>query len=133
MRFLFCILLLLFFSCTNKEEPKYLSANKMRQVMWDMIRADQYVSDFLLKDSTKKKKDESLKLYEAIFRIHGITEEQFKKSLDHYTSSPDLFKSIIDSLAKQRTENKPYFTHPPNKINRDSIMRSSHRKPLPSQ
>ena len=42
-------------------------------------------------------------------------------------------ESIIDSLAKQRTENKPYFTHPPNKINRDSIMRSSHRKPLPSQ
>ena len=133
MRFLLCILLLLSFSCANKEKPKYLSANKMRAVMWDMIRADQYVSDYLLKDSTKKKKDESLKLYDEIFRIHGITEEQFKKSLDHYTSSPDLFKPIIDSLANQKTDYKPYFAHPPNKINRDSIMRSSHRKPLPNQ
>jgi hypothetical protein len=79
----------------------------MREVMWDMIRADQYVSDFVMKDSSLNKKNESVKLYEEIFHIHKITRQEFKKSLDYYSTQPDLFRPIIDSLAKRKNEFTP--------------------------
>jgi hypothetical protein len=107
MKPVLCILLLniLFFSCSEKEKkPGVLSENEMKEVMWDMIRADQYVAGVLSNDSTRNKKDESVKLYEEIFHIHKITRSQFKKSLDYYSSQPDLFRPIIDSLAKRKNE-----------------------------
>lgn len=125
----FGILLLgvLCFSCSKKGGGSgILSENKMREVMWDMIRADQYVAGFLLKDSTRNKKDESIKLYENIFRIHKITRETFKKSLDYYSSQPDLFRPIIDSLAQRKIETfKPKPQHP---ISKDSLLSPLLRK-----
>ncbi len=70
----------------------------MRKIMWDLMRADAYVSDFIMKDSTKNQKAESAILYEKIFDIHSTTRETFKKSLVFYQNRPDLFKAISDSL-----------------------------------
>ena len=59
MKFLPGILLLLipFFSCSEKDQKKdILPEKEMREVMWDMMRADQYVAAFLLKDSTHTKR-----------------------------------------------------------------------------
>jgi hypothetical protein len=114
MKIFLSILLLgfLFFSCSQKEKkPNVLSENKMKEVMWDMIRADQYVTDLLSKDSSRNKKNESIKLYEEIFHIHKVTPGQFKKSLDYYSSQPDLFQPIIDSLAKRKNEFTPPGTN----------------------
>jgi len=98
--------------------------------MWDMIRADQYVSDFLLKDSTKKRKPESIKLYEEIFQIHKISREQFKNSLDYYTSRPELLRPILDSLAKKKDNTPPFYFH--NKpAGRDSMHNRFIPKPVP--
>jgi hypothetical protein len=110
--FLFILLLSsLFFSCSKKmRKPDVLPEKKMREVMCDMMRADQYVADFLSKDSTRNKKDESVKLYDEIFYIHKITRGQFKSSLDYYSSQPDLFRAIIDSLAKRKAELTPPAT-----------------------
>jgi hypothetical protein len=122
------LLVVLFFSCSEKQrEGDVLSENKMRAVMWDMIRADQYVADFLLKDSTHNKKEESVKLYEEIFRIHKITREQFKKSLDYYSSQPDLFRPIVDSLAKRKNEFTPPSTNT-HSIPVDSLIKPTFRK-----
>jgi hypothetical protein len=102
----------LFFSCLQKEKkPNVLPENKMREVMWDMMRADQYVSDLVSKDSSRNKKNESIKLYDEIFHIHKVTRGQFKKSLDYYSSQPDLFQPIIDSLAKRKNEFTPPGTN----------------------
>ena len=116
----------------------------MRQVMWDMMRADEYVSHFVMKDSTKRKKDELEKMYDEIFRLHGITQGQFKRSFDYYTSSPELFRPIIDSLGKQKGDYKPYFaqpgtakdslikfTHPINKLPKDSAAKAATNRPRP--
>jgi len=119
---LFTIIL---FSCGKKEKnADVLSQNKMRDVMWDMIRADQWVSDQLIKDSSKNKKEESIKLYEQVFHIHGITKDDFKKSLDYYSSRPDLFRPIIDSLARRKNDFVPTKTH----VMRDSIMKQRVRQ-----
>jgi len=125
MKFLAGILLLfiLFLSCSEKEQKKdILPEKEMREVMWDMMRADQYVAAFLLKDSTRNKKAESIKLYEEIFHIHKITREQFKTSFDYYSSQPDLFRPIIDFLAKRKITTAPIRpTHP---VRKDSLVKS---------
>jgi len=107
MRVSLITLSLIFFTlcCARKEKSKdILPQEKMREVMWDLIRADQYVSDYLSKDSTRNKKDESRELYEQVFHLHKITGNQFETSLAYYTSQPDLFRPIIDSLAKRKKE-----------------------------
>jgi hypothetical protein len=98
--FPFILLLTFLFGCVrNNKIPKdVLSQNEMRKVMWDMMRADAYVSDIIMKDSTKNQKNESAILYEKIFRIHSTTQETFRKSIDFYESNPDLFKVVADSL-----------------------------------
>ena len=78
--FLFIILFIFTFGCIqDKKIPKdVLSQNEMRKVMWDLMRADAYVSDFIMKDSTRNQKAESTILYEKVFSIHATTEETFK-------------------------------------------------------
>ena len=121
------LLLISFFSCSKKEQKKdILPENQMREVMWDMMRADQYVSGFLIKDSTHDKKNESIKLYEAIFHIHKITREEFKASFDYYSSRPDLFRPIFDSLTKRKIE--PSHLRPTHPVRKDSLVKPFLRK-----
>jgi len=111
MRFsLFIILIILTFGCIqDKKIPKdILPQNEMRKIMWDLMRADAYVSTFIMKDSTKNQKAESITLYEKIFDIHSTTRENFKKSLAFYESRPDLFKAISDSLRSDERKVQQY-------------------------
>jgi len=111
MRFpLFIILIILNFACirNNKVPKDIIPQNKMRNIMWDLMRADAYVTDFVMKDSTRDKKAESAKLYEKIFDIHATTRETFKKSLTFYQSRPDLFKVISDSLRVDEKNSQQY-------------------------
>jgi len=98
--FLFIIPVILTVGCIrDKKIPKdVLPQNEMRKIMWDLMRADAYVADFIMKDSTKNQKEESVILYEKIFAIHSTTRETFQKSIAFYESRPDLFKAISDSL-----------------------------------
>ena len=116
-----------FFSCSEQEQKKdILPEKEMREVMWDMMRADQYVAAFLSKDSTHSKKDESTRLYDEIFQIHKITREQFKTSFNYYSSQPDLFRPIIDSLAKRKIE--PPRIRPGHPVRKDTLVKPLLRK-----
>jgi hypothetical protein len=111
MRFFLFIIITLNFACIkgNKIPKDVIPQNQMRKIMWDLMRADAYVTDFVMKDSTRNQKEESTKLYERIFDIHATTLETFKKSLVFYQSRPDLFKEISDSLRvdEQRSQQYP--------------------------
>ena len=111
MRFFLFIIITLNFACIkgNKIHKDVIPQNQMRKIMWDLMRADAYVTDFVMKDSTRNQKEESTKLYERIFDIHATTLETFKKSLVFYQSRPDLFKAISDSLRvdEQRSQQYP--------------------------
>ena len=108
--FLFIILIILTFGCIqDKKIPKdILPQNEMRKIMWDLMRADAYVADFIMKDSTRNQKAESAILYEKIFDIHATSREAFKKSLAFYESRPDLFKAISDSLRSDERKTLEY-------------------------
>jgi hypothetical protein len=108
--FLFIIPFILSFGCIrdNKIPKDVIPQNQMRKIMWDLMRADAYVTDFVMKDSTRDKKAESAKLYEKIFDIHATSQEAFQKSLAFYQNRPDLFKVISDSLRVDEKKSQQY-------------------------
>jgi len=122
--FLLIILIISNFGCIrdNKVPKDVIPQNQIRKIMWDLMRADAYVTDFIMKDSTCDKKVESIKLYEKIFSIHSTTRETFKKSLAFYQSRPDLLKVINDSLridekkSQNPDEKKPQIDTPLRKM-----------------
>jgi hypothetical protein len=117
-RFL-CVLLLLFIvACVNKDKPPsgILLPDSMRNVMWDMIQADQYAKQFLEKDTSRVRvKDSSIKIYQGVLDLHHITQEEFRKSYRYYLTRPDLNKIIYDSLSAQITRQRHEQTFPTQK------------------
>ena len=105
------------FSCGDKEgqlPENILSQNKMQQVIWDMTRADELVNYQAGMDTTINRKEKSVQLYEAVFRIHKISEQDFRKSLAWYQKNPGQLKVVLDSV-RNRSErllplqySKPY-------------------------
>ena len=91
----------LLFSCSgkNKIPNDVLPKPKMEALLWDMLCADQFVENFVLKnDSTLNKKTESFEAYEKIFKMHETNEDEFLKSLTFYRAHPDLFLAILDTI-----------------------------------
>ena len=100
-----CVFILAGCKNKNKATAGIIPQKKMQAVLWDMMRADQFLADFVLnKDSSLDKTSERIKYYNKIFDIHHITKEQFSTSFSYYKTHPDLFKMIMDSLSQTRTE-----------------------------
>lgn len=111
MKLLLFIFSVFFFSgCIrdNKIPKGILPQNEMRKVMWDLMRADAYVSEVIMKDSTCNKQAESAILYEKVFQIHATTKETFLKSMAFYESRPDLLKLVMDSLRSDEKKVQEY-------------------------
>ena len=98
--FLVTCFFFLFFSCSNRDKvpANVLSPKKMQSVLWDMLRVDQFIVNYVARDTLLDKKQESIRLYEQVFKIHKISREEFQKSLDFYQNRPDLLKVILDSI-----------------------------------
>jgi Domain of unknown function (DUF4296) len=71
----------------------------MAKIMKDVIMAESYSSQYVLRDSLKKDKVKANQdLLEDVFKLHHISRTDFKNSLVFYESRPDLNKQIFDSL-----------------------------------
>lgn len=97
------LLFIIFFvsGCKSKNSIPggVLSQKKMQLVLWDMMRADQFLADYVLnKDTSLNKTTESLKQYEQIFAIHKVSKDEFRRSFSFYQNHPVLFKAIMDSI-----------------------------------
>jgi hypothetical protein len=100
---IFSVVMVLAFSCGNKDRVpgNIIPREKMQVVLSDMMKADQFLSDYVLNhDTTKKREPESIKLYNKVFAIHDISAKEFYKSLSYYQEHPALLKQIMDSLSK---------------------------------
>ena len=134
---IFC---LCFSACTNREAvpSNIIQPDSMGVVMREVIMADQFASQFLLKDSLLKDsahrnvKLETLQLYETIFKLHGITKEEFRRSLAFYESRPDLSKNIFDSMSvdENRHRNDLYKPKPAIPLNPKDSLASHARDSL---
>ncbi len=98
------------FACSDKNElPKgILPRQKMQDVMWDIIRAEEFLNGFVIyKDTSIDKIAESKKWYDKIYQLHKITKKDFDKSYAYYKDHPVLMKQILDSLSKKTPVNPP--------------------------
>jgi len=98
------LLVLVALSCRsdNQVPSGVLPPAKMQELLWDMMRADQFVVSFVLPaDSTLQKEAEKIKWYNRVLALHQVSEQQFKKSFSYYQDHPDLMASIMDSIARK--------------------------------
>jgi len=101
--FLLCVALLISCKDQNKLPKGVLPQNKMRDVMWDMMNAGQYMSAYVLTKDSLDKIAESTKVYGQVLQLHAVTKEEFEKSYTYYREHPELMKTILDSLSKKQT------------------------------
>ena len=81
-----------------------LPPDKMQEVLWDMIRADEFLVSYVIKDTSVNRKTESIKLYEKVFDVHSISKSTFEKSFKYYQLHPENLQPIIDSLNVRKTD-----------------------------
>lgn len=99
---LICFSSLLLLSCSGSEkEPEgVLPEKKMQAIVYDMMRADQFLANFVFnRDTSLDRQKESIQLYSRIFRSHAVTRDEFQKSMDYYSARPDLLKILMDSVS----------------------------------
>ena len=110
-----CFLTLAFLlSCGNKSElpPGILKSDKMQAVLWDIIRADTFTTEYIKRDSAKNDVEENLKLQQQIFAMHHVSKEDFYKSFEYYKRNSGLMKTIIDSMVSQADKKRTSKTGP---------------------
>ena len=106
---IFSALLMFVLACTDPDKipGDVIPVAKMERVMWDMIQADRFSSQFN-KDTIKGRADSmSFQWYHKVFALHGITREEFTESFDYYLSRPDITKTMFDSLASEAERIRP--------------------------
>jgi len=99
--FLIICFLLGLASCkkNDKVPGDVLPPPKMQAVLWDIMRADKFLTDFVLPgDTGQKRQTESIKMYQQVFAFHAISKEKFQQSFSWYQSHPAYLKVIMDSL-----------------------------------
>ena len=97
---IFLVGLVLITACNDKDKMPdgILKPDKMQAVLWDVIKADAFTTEFIKSDTTKNAAAENLKLQQQIFAIHKITKDDFYTSYDYYKLNTPLFKKILDSM-----------------------------------
>lgn len=96
-----------FTGCGSKQHlPSHiLEQDKMEAILWDLIRADLFISNYMvIKDSALDKKQQGIELYSLILKQHKVTQEQFKESFLYYRSHTLLLRELMDSLSHHQTD-----------------------------
>jgi hypothetical protein len=109
--------ILLLAGCSNHAiiPPDVIPKSKMEVVIWQMIQADEFFANYVIKDSTKNTTAERTKLYQQVFTLNKITKEDFRKSYEFYIRRPEISRPMFDSLSarasRRRGEvySKPYL------------------------
>ena len=119
-KLLLIFLVVLFFSCRqdNKVPDNVIEPVRMQELMWDLFRADAFITNFAGKSDTAfKQLKESVLLYRQLFEVYKTNKEEFKKSLTWYQQHPAAMKRILDTLQGRQSKimqerSKPATTYP---------------------
>ncbi len=109
MRFLcavYCLLLIA--ACSGKKVPKgILEPEKMQEVMWDMIRAGEFLNGYVLyRDTFTNNVAESQRWYNKVYELHNVTKEEFVRSYAYYKDHPALIRPIFAAMEKYEAVSK---------------------------
>ena len=91
------------FSCysADKAPKNILKPEKMKGILWDVIRAQTLAQQTALKDSNLDVAIETKILTQKVFEIHKTDSAHFAQSYNWYVKHPETFKPIFDSLYVQ--------------------------------
>ncbi|MBS1763298.1 MAG: DUF4296 domain-containing protein [Bacteroidetes bacterium] len=106
MRLSIFLCIIFIFSCKESNQKNILPEEKMQSVLWKLIKADVYVTDFVNKDSSHDASSINNELQNQIFAKEGINRKQFEESFNYYTDHPELFKNIFDTILKRNNKEK---------------------------
>ena len=105
MRIIIPIVLLCLVSNCRREDKipaGIFSREKMEAVMWDMMQADQFLTDFVFnRDTSLDRLEGYTSYYQQILDVHKISKEEFKRSFIYYRDRPALMKEVLDSLSSR--------------------------------
>ncbi|MEO7922463.1 MAG: DUF4296 domain-containing protein [Chitinophagaceae bacterium] len=129
--FLIFFLMLCIGACKKKDKvPAHiLPVPKMQALLWDIMRADKFVVDFLLvSDSSLNRNEESIKIYQQVLEVHSVSKDEFSKSFSWYKEHPAVLQVIMDSLNNRRGEAPTQLVKPADSANqslKDPVARDS--------
>lgn len=95
-------------SCNKKDEipADVMKPDKMQAVMWDVLRANAFVNEYIRRDSSKNIANEQAKLQLQIFGIHKISKTDFEKSYTYYQDHPARMTVMLDTLIARANRSK---------------------------
>lgn len=96
------LLLVAYSACTDKNRipSDILPQNKMQDLVWDVMIAEEYSKQLRITDTSRNKDFKKARtiLYRQVFDLHKTTRQDFVKSFNYYSSRPDLTKVLFDTL-----------------------------------
>ncbi len=112
MRKFLLIVPVIFLSCEGPYPKDVLPPEKLKDVLFDITRADELVDLSSITDSTYRGNQKRYALYDSVFRIHGVSKRQYERSREWYQSRPDLLKPLLESV-RDRTDTSKKPKLPP--------------------
>ena len=119
-----CFALLLLSCGSGNDIPAdIMGIDKMKPIVWDLLRAGS-LSDIQYRKDSAHFVQKSTELYQQVFRVYGITKEEFYKSYDYYKLHPDKNKILMDSVMA-------YANHEREKLFKSAPSDTLAKKPTP--
>ncbi len=104
---IYIVLIFILSSCANHSVQKgILEPNKMEMVVYDLLKVDEYINNFVVKDTSVDKKMKRSILYEQVFKLHNTNRKEFYTSYRYYQQHPDIQKTLFDSLVAKSSKVK---------------------------
>lgn len=117
--------ILFFISCSSKQDipSEIIQPEKMKVILWDVVRAQYLAHLRAQKDSLTTESLETKILTAKVFKIHNVTMEKFDKSYAWYVKNPEVMSVFVDSLyvQKQRDAHPSIEKAIPRPLNNKSI------------
>lgn len=85
----------------NRARPSdVLAPEKFQAVIWDLIRADHFITTYEISHDSLLNKAARQKIwYGRVLAHHKVSEETFKKSMYYYQRTPTVLSQMMDSLS----------------------------------
>jgi hypothetical protein len=114
-------------SCGNGVPSHILAPPKMSHTLFNVMQHDEFVSNFVLKDTTLNALQMRIAAYKTALDSSQCSAETFEQSLQWYQKNPVIFKVVLDSINKliNFKRNQGYIN--PTPVNTDATA------PIPSQ
>ncbi|HLL43765.1 MAG TPA: DUF4296 domain-containing protein, partial [Segetibacter sp.] len=74
------------------------AVDKMQKVVYDLMQVDEYLNNFVIKDSLADIKKKRSIYYEQVFNLNNTNRKEFYTSYKYYQQHPDIQKILFDSL-----------------------------------